>query len=131
MIVVGSTWLSRLTPVGQLDQSFGTCGTSPFPQLRIQAAALQLNGDIVIASLNGRLTRLAPNGSVDTSFGSSGSTVLRYGGKPCAIRAIAIEPEGKILVGAGVSRNLIDVTSVDGTVGREPSEPLSVPWAST
>ena len=81
------------------------------------ALAIQSDGKILLAGVIDHamsVTRLNTDGSVDTSFGTSGYTTfsggwLNYG------KAIAVEPDGKIVV-AGESDNF--GSNVDWLVAR-------------
>lgn len=88
---------ARLNGDGSIDFSFnpGTGANGP-----IHAVALQANGQVLIGGdfsaiqgfpRNG-LARLNADGSVDQSFGS-------YAGANALVRAIAVQPDGQILVG--------------------------------
>jgi uncharacterized delta-60 repeat protein len=105
-------WLCRLNADGTLDASFNpTVGlTNYYPW--ISALAVQPDGKILLSgsfdTLNGQprngFGRLNPEGSLDVSFTalvSSGDTL------PLSVRAIAVQPDGKILVGG-------DFTLLDG-----------------
>ena len=68
--------LFRLTPTGDLDDSFGTDGILELPDLQ-SARSLVLDPDdsIVVAGIQGndiKVLRLLENGSADNSFGTSG-----------------------------------------------------------
>jgi uncharacterized delta-60 repeat protein len=101
--------VARFLPNGSLDATFGKGGsvvtnfaTSP------AAMALQPDGKIVLAGVINNTTenvfavaRLNANGGVDTSFGSGG-TVTADMGFPGVGEAVAIQPDGKILLGGTV-----------------------------
>ena len=117
---VDRNYIARLNADGSLDASFdpGT-GASSF----IFALALQSDGKILIggdfAEYNGTgrngIARLNPDGSLDTFF-NTGTGV--FGG----LRTIALQPDGKILVGGefieynGISRNYIARLDSDGSL---------------
>lgn len=96
--------VARLKPNGDLDTAFhpfsGTEGI-------IYALAEQPDGKILIGGLyddfNDTITdcviRLLPNGSIDTTF------LLRNGLNNQLIHAIAIQPDGKILIGGSFGIN--------------------------
>jgi len=110
----------RLNDDGSRDQSFlrGT-GADAF----IRKATIQIDGKIIIAgdfaTYNGtgrnRIARLNKDGSLDSSF-KSGS------GPDSSIFAIAIQNDGKILIGGdftsynGIGRNRIARLNSDGTL---------------
>ncbi|MFZ5538249.1 MAG: WD40 repeat domain-containing protein [Pseudomonadota bacterium] len=101
---------------GTLDTSFGTGGrvVTPFGSGYDAAFAIALapDGRIVVAGFSdngvtGRdfaLTRYNANGSLDTSFGSGGKVVTAIGAGNDYARALALAPDGKIVV-AGQSAN--------------------------
>ncbi len=92
--------IARLNPDGSLDSSFNveTDGKT------LLAVAVQKDGKIVIAgdfqNVNGllrpRIVRLNTDGSVDSGFNSG----LNPNGE---IRTVAIQTDGKILIGGGFS----------------------------
>lgn len=111
----------RLNPNGDLDISFvtGTAGSST-----IEDVAIASDGKIVLSgtfnSFNGnsnypKLVRLQSNGSIDTTF-------LLGTGFDDAIEAIAIQSDGKIVVGGsflnynGTTQNRIVRLNPNGTV---------------
>lgn len=130
LIVVGSftkynettvNRIARLLPNGTLDSSFvtGTAATSTIDDVVIGA-----DGKIVLSgtfsSFNGnssysKLIRLHSNGSIDTSF-SIGA------GFDDSIEAIAIQPDGKIIVGGsflnynGTTQNRVVRLNSNGVV---------------
>jgi uncharacterized delta-60 repeat protein len=96
----------RLNPDGSLDPSF-VVATDIASNLEVQAIALQPDGKILIAgdfviptntgSVRPRIIRLNPDGSVDSTFtpGSGANDV---------ITSIALQPDGKILIGGGFTQ---------------------------
>jgi uncharacterized delta-60 repeat protein len=111
--------LARLNPDGTLDATF-----NPSPPYEVRALAIQPDGRIIAGGDLTRLTvplrtplsRFNANGTLDTSFtaGSSAS-----GG---VVNALAIQPDGKILVGGtfttlgGVLRTNLARLSTNGVV---------------
>jgi uncharacterized delta-60 repeat protein len=105
--------LARYLPNGRLDTSFSGDGkvTTTFGSGGDDgpsALALQADGKIVVAgSSNARgtydfaLARYRPNGSLDPAFGSGGKVLTDFGGSD-GVSALALQPDGKIVV-AGVS----------------------------
>jgi len=102
---------ARFTTRGALDAGFGSAGTVVTPVggwSEAGGVAIQPDRRIVVAasaSLPNRGVQLAvvrylPNGRVDTSFGVNGTVVTNFAvnGRP----AIAIQPDGKIVVACGV-----------------------------
>ncbi|MEI6622650.1 MAG: delta-60 repeat domain-containing protein [Actinomycetes bacterium] len=93
---------------GTMDATFniGTGPTSPVPPSGIQALAVQPDGKIVIGgyftTFNGTvvngITRINPDGSRDTSFN------VGTGTEQGSVAALAIQPDGKIVVGGFMVR---------------------------
>jgi len=105
--------LVRYNTDGSLDATFNTTGmvTTAIGSHNDQAHALaiQADGKLVAAgySDNGTqdvfaLVRYNPDGSLDTTFNSTGMVTTAIGGKGDQARALAIQPDGK-LVAAGSS----------------------------
>jgi uncharacterized delta-60 repeat protein len=110
-IVVGGDVLARYSSNGQLDRSFGSGGTVAGPGSgALHAVAIEPDGRIVVggtgASEGGHfaLGRYAPDGTVDQSFGDAGVLTTDVGGGDAGVRALAIQPDGKI-VAAGYRRS--------------------------
>ncbi len=107
--------LARYLANGSLDNSFGTGGTvtSNFGNTSIayeaNAVALQADGKIVVAGRtwqNGMfVARFLANGSVDTGFGTQGQMLFNVAAR--AAYAVAVQTDGKILVGGGSDLNYI------------------------
>jgi uncharacterized delta-60 repeat protein len=118
--------LARFTADGSLDQSFGSGGTvttdfEPYDWL--SAVASQPDGKIVAAGSsqpgaslpsNFALARYNSDGSPDQSFGSGGKMTTALGPRSSEARAVALQPDGKI-VAAGTSSTC---TNVDFTLAR-------------
>jgi len=92
--------LARLVPNGSMDTAFGTAGiacTFPFGQQRSPTVlALQQDGKILLAG-DGIMARYDTNGQLDATFGSGGLAVLTA----FPVTAIALQPNGQILIAAG------------------------------
>lgn len=113
-------FLALLNPNGTLASGFNT-GTGPNGAVR--AVAVQKDGKIVIAGdfteYNGILrrfiARINPNGTLDTSFDPGL-------GPDASVRAVAIQPDGKIIIGGlfrnvnGTSRNYLARLNTDGSL---------------
>lgn len=100
-------FLSRLTAKGQLDSTFGTKGivsTSFGQTAAVARVAIQPDGKILAAGSAGNLAiaRYSAKGTLDKTFGSSGKLAISAGGAAEAIRGIALQPDGRIIL-AGVS----------------------------
>lgn len=115
--------LARLNSNGNLDASFkvlfGSNGT-------VSVVAAQPDGKVLISGnfsyINGiarnRLARLNRDGSVDENFDVT-FTQGTYGGSSTYITAIAVQPDGKILLGGNIAS--INGTNVNG-IGRLNSD---------
>lgn len=112
-IVVGDlSHLARFLPDGRLDPSFGTAGVAVTAERgQTQALALAANGDIYAADLGPQgegsgsaAVRYLPDGKPDSSFGSGGIEKIRNGAASEDVaRAIAVQPDGKVLVAGDVT----------------------------
>lgn len=101
--------LARLNPDGSLDSGFGTGGkvTSDFDGFYgASAIALQPDGKIVaVGSTRAStyqdfaLARYNPDGSPDASFDGDGRLVTYLTSKDDVASSVALQPDGKILVG--------------------------------
>jgi uncharacterized delta-60 repeat protein len=110
--VTGMTWAQA----GQLDTTFATKGIFLLNSLGRQGGstrvALQTDGKIVLAAPSGdpqqsnngiALMRLNTNGTPDASFGTAGAVV--FGVDHTVPVGVAIQPDGKILVGSAAGQN--------------------------
>jgi len=112
----GDFMVARYTPDGHLDARFGVGGiaTTNFEGESYDepyAVALQPDGDIVVGGVSntgggiGRLfgadnlalARYQPNGLLDSGFGQGGKVVVDAGALVESIRALALDPEGRIV----------------------------------
>ncbi|WP_374586731.1 DUF4214 domain-containing protein [Pseudoduganella sp.] len=157
--------MSRFTADGEVDHGFGDNGTIRIADknVRISSVAVQSDGKILAAgshtgafNYDALVYRFNPDGSPDASFGSSGSVSFTFGSYMSGIKAIAIQPDGKIVTAstadatrASIGHNYIGVTrlnpdgtfdatfGVEGKVLAYPGAPLSAAelaqgdWAST
>jgi uncharacterized delta-60 repeat protein len=100
--------------VGNLDSTFGNGGKviTDFPgnNSGANAIAIQSDGKIVLGGFAGpyplvdfALVRYTSDGSLDPEFGSGGKVTTDINGDVDAINALAIQPDGKIVV-AGFTR---------------------------
>jgi uncharacterized delta-60 repeat protein len=106
----------RLTPSGGLlDPTFGASGTVALPSATdngASAAAVQPDGKVVVAgqvttrtgSTTIMVQRLNRDGSLDTTFNKSGSLTIPAGSSDYP-KAVALQPDGKILVGGAATTN--------------------------
>jgi uncharacterized delta-60 repeat protein len=102
----GVMTVTRLTPTGALDPTFGAGGTASidFGSLADLAAgaALQPNGKIVVAgytqaSEDVAVARLNANGSPDATFGVAGKATVEFGVATFG-QAVALQSNGRIVV---------------------------------
>ncbi|MCC7307089.1 MAG: VCBS repeat-containing protein, partial [Acidobacteria bacterium] len=130
--------VTRLNPDGSFDPGFGD-GGKVFTDFgtkgdSAQSAAYQPDGKIVVAGFKSQtpsggtggpadfaLARYNPDGSLDQSFGAGGKVVTDLGGSTEQARSVAIQPDGKIIVGGssngfGIARYNPD-GSLDPTFG--------------
>ena len=117
-ILVGSSFAfgaARFEADGHLDPSFGTGGlaTVTFSSLNdfARGVAVQDDGKIVLAGQSANLmnpdvalARLTTGGALDSAFGSGGRVTVDFFGSIDNGQAVAIQPDGRILV-AGAARN--------------------------
>jgi uncharacterized delta-60 repeat protein len=99
--------LTRLNPDGSLDTGFGMAGVVQI--LNGRGVALQSDGKILFDSLQNadglvQLMRYNPDGSLDTSFGTGGMVAISQG----AGSGIAVQPDGKIVLGSPLARFNLD-----------------------
>jgi len=110
--VTGMTWAQA----GQLDTTFATKGIFLLNPIGQQGGstrvALQTDGKIILAAPSGdpqqsnngiALVRLNTDGAPDASFGTAG--VVVYGVDRTVPVGVAIQPDGKILVGSTAGAN--------------------------
>lgn len=137
ILVAGNTFvngnsefaLMRLMPDGSLDLSLDTVGyTSNTLSASGDAAfamALQPDGRIILAGqsdngTNGMLgmMRYDANGIPDATFGNEGIVTDDFGGQQVEIHAIALQPDGKVLLAGniydGTGRMLVARYTEDG-----------------
>lgn len=121
----------RLSSSGTVDQSFGDSGFAPVAGL-VDIAVLS-NSELLVTTMSGKLDRLLTSGALDTTFGTSGSVTLpvvpgEFMGSQAMVQMpaqlpIAIQPDGKILVGGQDSSGdmaIVRLTSggsIDSTFG--------------
>jgi uncharacterized delta-60 repeat protein len=126
--------LARLGSDGTLDPSFGTGGmVTADPSgmtTAVRAVAIQSDGKIVAVGHGSRdgfhndftIARYEPNGDFDVSFGVGGVTTVDFIDNDDHAAALAIQPDGKIVVGGKVQGfPIIEAfaltrLNVDGTV---------------
>ena len=111
IIFIGAKRLIRLLINGQLDNGFGTNG---MVQLNLFGGDIGLESDgkiIVVGSCENSqgytdvgLTRYLSSGELDTPFGTNGMETTSLGESVrSGVRALKIQPDGKIVVGGAKS----------------------------
>ncbi|WP_167856446.1 T9SS type A sorting domain-containing protein [Hymenobacter metallicola] len=115
--MVGSPQIMRLLATGAVDATF-----QPEPGTYVDRFVVQPDGGIVIDASFGRLKRLLPNGQPDNSFisGQLGHNQI--------IRSMAVQPDGKILVGG--SWDTYNSTTVSAMVRLLPNGALDPSFSS-
>ena len=120
-------YIGRLNSDGSLDASFNPGVDGDHQQVRVETLVVQADGKILVGGLFNRLGggtgtttrnnigRIDTDGMVDPTFDPSAGVSSR-------VNTIAVQPDGKILVGgefthiAGVTRNRIARLNADGSV---------------
>lgn len=108
VLALGPLGVSSAAPVplaGSLDPSFGNGGGVVTPDgMEVAGIAVQPDGKIVVAGTTAGeefwLARYLPDGSLDPSFGDGGEVESQVGDWAFA-SAIALQPDGKIVVAGG------------------------------
>jgi uncharacterized delta-60 repeat protein len=99
-----SAMLARYLPDGSVDASFGSNGKQTVNLPAPVRVAVQPDGKIVVAALNGTLVRYLADGSSDEAFGTHGTAAAAgLGGD-----ALALRPDGRIVV-AGLHAGVTEV----------------------
>jgi uncharacterized delta-60 repeat protein len=115
------TNIARLNPDGSLDSAFNASVAGPFGLAPVSALAVQQDNRLLIAGIfstvngvprNG-IARLQTDGSLDTQFHSSQDSLgLISSSYQVQVYAIALQPDGQILVGGKFS--MVDGESRSG-----------------
>jgi uncharacterized delta-60 repeat protein len=123
--------VARYTRSGQLDPSFGADGTvvtrfGSNAYDTAQAVAIQRDGRIVVAGYTDArghfprfaLARYTEDGELDATFGTSGKVITDLTGYPhyAYASAIAIQPDGKIVVAGGLASSALVRYTASGAV---------------
>jgi uncharacterized delta-60 repeat protein len=111
--------VSRLTPDGKLDPSFGQGGTARIhygPDSDAEAIVTQPGGRVLVGGrtcgpnvCRFALARLDRNGELDRSFGDGGRVVGSFGGNGCSfpLGGMALDSRGRIVVGGSCETHII------------------------
>lgn len=105
--------VARFLPDGFPDPSFGTNGvaTRTFGGSTTQectSLSVQGNGDIVAVGSTDRqivVERLLPSGALDPRFGMGGIVMLDPAGGPASAGAMALQSDGRIVIGGTLNYN--------------------------
>ncbi len=128
LVVLAGLNLARFNTDGSFDTSFGSGGSVAVPfngafGEEARDLVLQPDGRILVAGSTRAPTttidydfavrRFEANGAVDASFGTGGMVTLDFGGRADRAHRIALQPDGKIVVGghAGFVNNATLVVS--------------------
>lgn len=113
----------RYTPNGQIDTDFGINGfvdeaqitaiIPAFGNIFVRDMCIQTDDKILIMGLiqssafynKHFVLRLMPNGNLDTTFNSTGFGVYDYGFAADLGYAIALQPDGRIIIGGSAGNN--------------------------
>jgi uncharacterized delta-60 repeat protein len=128
---VSDAFVTRFKANGLPDTSFGTNGSAfifaPGLFRAAKAVAVQPDGKIVIAgyaAYNAQYTamdflvaRFLPTGGIDSSFGTGGVTLVDFFGGADAATALALAPDGKIVVAGSIqgARSIWGVARLTGS----------------
>jgi uncharacterized delta-60 repeat protein len=135
-LAAGGAGMARAAGPGSPNASFGSAGTAASASAtQLSGTAVQSNGDVVAVGESGvganadvLLERFTPSGAKDTSFGSGGvvegPAITTAVGTGSLARAVAIQPDGKIVVvgtatgsnGSGTEGLLIERYDANGTL---------------
>jgi uncharacterized delta-60 repeat protein len=102
IVIAGVYVVARFNVDGSLDSSFGTNGLVDL-EGEASSVAIQSDGKIVVAGSERPrifLARINNDGSPDSAFGSDGTVTTTIGSRLDSADSVAIETDGKIVVGA-------------------------------
>lgn len=94
-------FIAWLTAGGSPDPSLGGSGTATAKNMEGGSynLAVEPDGRFLVANNSGGIARYLSDGSADTSFGEGGFLVVPILQKTTKVNALALEPDGKILLG--------------------------------
>jgi uncharacterized delta-60 repeat protein len=128
----GDILVARYNRNGTLDTTFGA-GGRVVTDLGLTDAAraliIQPDGKILVAGVTFEiysvfgeiaLVRYNPDGSLDTTFGSGGIVISFFGDQGCQANSVALQGDGKIVVGGSLTVDFIigEQSDVDFLVAR-------------
>jgi uncharacterized delta-60 repeat protein len=132
LVIVGGMTLSRYNPDGTADTAFGAGGKVTIvanggPLDAMEGVAVQSDLKIVVAGHTSTPTsidddfvvaRFNADGSKDTTFGTAGMTITDFAGLTDQGHALAIQPDGKIVVAGFATRGTVTFADADFAVVR-------------
>jgi len=109
--------VARYSATGSLDTAFGTNGVALLPVPTgngqgVERVVIQPDGKILVAR-DSDLARFTSSGTPDSSFGTGGLVTLSS-----IDRDLALQPDGKIVVLAGLTSEVLERFNSDGSVDR-------------
>jgi uncharacterized delta-60 repeat protein len=123
IIVVGQSALYRYEPDGAADGTFGAGGQAALVHGSGFLALQPADGKIVVTGFAGDVvtTRYATDGSVDTTFGTLGTVTTAPTAGLDYPTAIAVQPDGKILVVGAANSTFIFLARYDSGGTPDPT----------
>jgi uncharacterized delta-60 repeat protein len=132
LVIVGGMTLSRFNPDGTADTAFAASGKVTIvanggPLDAMEGVAVQSDGKIVVAGHTSTpksidddfvVARFNSDGSKDQSFGTGGMTITDFAGLTDQAHALAIQPDGKIVVAGWATRGTVTFADADFAVAR-------------
>jgi uncharacterized delta-60 repeat protein len=126
----------RYTSTGTLDTTFGGTGIVSVGLAMLRdVATVQADGKVVIGSVISMadytydLTRLNANGTYDTSFGTNGFVHIPSASANSVLPdAIAVQPDGKIVIGGGEKTARFLTNGVPDAVFGTNGVSATAPW---
>jgi uncharacterized delta-60 repeat protein len=103
----GSAGLARYSADGKLDPTFGTSGRAIVSGITFKAMALDATGRIYVLGNAGSKTvlqRFSADGILDTTYAGSGTATVTPS-TSYAAQAIAVQADGKVLIGGVLKDN--------------------------
>ncbi len=109
-------FLSKLDESGDYVNSFATNGTFINPttnenrnlaMAKDSSGYIYIVGYINVANKEGFVAKFKPNGTPDTTFANGGVKIIKSSGKDITINAIAIDSNGKLVIGGSFDNDAI------------------------